>query len=94
MSVYVDNMQAPFRNMVMCHMFADTPLELLAMADRIDVQRKWIQLPPKASWVHFDIALTKRKLAVQAGAIEVEWRDIKRYADKQRTDPAFALYYP
>ena len=42
MSVYVDNMQAPFGNMVMCHMWADTDDELLAMADAIGVQRKWI----------------------------------------------------
>lgn len=80
MTVYVDDMKAAFGNMVMCHMWADTDTELLAMADRIGVQRKWIQGHPElsfgrhrnASWVHFDIALSKRALAVKAGAVETD----------------------
>ena len=64
----------------MCHMWADTVDELLAMADRIGVQRKWIQGHPtlsfgkhrNASWIHFDIAESKRVLAVRHGAIETD----------------------
>ena len=75
MSVYVDDMRAPYKGMVMCHMIADTRDELVAMAERIGVKRKWIQYPdtPKE---HFDICWTKRKLAVQAGAIEVTMREL------------------
>ncbi len=69
MAVYVDDMRASFGRIVMCHMWADTLDELLAMADRIGVQRKWLQQPPKASWVHFDIALSKKALAIKAGAV-------------------------
>lgn len=80
MSVYVDDMKAPFGNMIMCHMWADTDAELLDMADKIGVQRKWIQGHPtlsfgkhrNASWVHFDISLTKRAIAVKLGAIETD----------------------
>lgn len=70
MTVRVDNMRTPFGRMIMCHMMADSDKELLAMADKIGVRRKWHQ-HPGTSRSHFDICLSKRKLAVQAGAIEV-----------------------
>jgi Protein of unknown function (DUF4031) len=69
MSVYVDDMRAPYGRMIMCHMWADSLEELLAMVDKIGVQRRWLQKPPKASWVHFDIALEKKRLAIENGAI-------------------------
>ena len=49
MSVYVDDMEAGFGRMVMCHMWADTLDELLEMADAIGVQRKWLQRPLAAA---------------------------------------------
>ncbi|KAA0571111.1 DUF4031 domain-containing protein [Azospirillum sp. Sh1] len=80
MTVYVDDAIHRFGRMLMCHMWADTEEELLAMADRIEVARKWIQGHPtlshgkhrEASWVHFDIAKGKRELALQAGAIATD----------------------
>lgn len=98
MSVYVDDMKAPFGNMVMCHMWADTDGELLAMADRIGVQRKWIQGHPtlsfgkhrNASWIHFDIALSKRALAVKAGAIETDRYGPVVYTNTLRLQQAIA----
>lgn len=77
MPVYVDDVRHQFGNMVMCHLWADTDEELLAMVDKIGVQRKWIQGHPSlsfgkhrnASWVHFDIALSKKALAISAGAV-------------------------
>lgn len=66
MTVYVDDMRAQYRRMVMCHMLADTDDELHAMAARIGVARKWWQSPEKTSGSHYDIALSKRALAVQA----------------------------
>jgi hypothetical protein len=73
MTVYVDDMRAAYGRLVMCHMIADSEAELIAMADRIGVRRKWHQHPgtPRS---HFDICLTKRALAVQAGAVEITWR--------------------
>lgn len=72
MAVYVDPAVHPFGRMIMCHMWADSEAELMAMADRIGVARKWVQRPPKASWLHFDIAKGKRALAIAAGAIETD----------------------
>lgn len=77
MAVYVDDVRHGFGRMVMCHMWADTDDELLAMADKIGVQRKWIQGHPtlsfgkhrNASWVHFDISLGMKAKALAAGAI-------------------------
>lgn len=85
MSVYVDNMEAGFGRMVMCHMWADTLDELFGMVDAIGVQRKWLQRPlaaatgddprypedarltrgMEASWVHFDIAKSKKAAAIR-----------------------------
>jgi hypothetical protein len=73
MPVYVDNMRASFGRMVMCHMLADTDSELHAMADNIGVARRWHQAPPKHD-SHYDIALSKRAIAVAAGAIEITLR--------------------
>lgn len=79
MSVHVDNARNPFGRLLMCHMWADTRAELFAMADRIGVARRWFQRPATAgcagmdaSWEHFDIAQSKRALAVAAGAIETD----------------------
>lgn len=77
MTVYVDDVAHAFGNMKMCHMWSDSLKELLEMADTIGVQRKWIQGHPtlsfgkhrRASWVHFDIALSKKKLALKHGAV-------------------------
>lgn len=75
MTVYVDDMRAGFGAMVMCHMVADSLDELHAMADQIGVARRWYQGPPLTRMPHYDIALSKRALAVQAGAQEIRWRD-------------------
>lgn len=91
MTVYVDNMEAAFGRMKMCHCWADTREELLAMMDTIGVKRKWFQRPDgaapfgmKASWEHFDIAQTKRALAIQHGAVEVSMFVMAVHANRQQ----------
>ena len=61
--------------MKMSHLVADTTEELLAMVDTIGVDRQWIQFAG-TDREHFDIALAKRALAVQAGAVEVTMREL------------------
>lgn len=84
MAVYVDDMQAAYGRMKMCHMIADTTEELLAMADRIGVARRWLQ-KPGTSHEHFDIAMSKRALAVMAGATEVSRMQLGRIIRAKRT---------
>ena len=71
MAVYVDNMRAQFGRMIMCHMLADSDEDLHAMADCIGVARRWHQKPGTYR-SHYDIALSKRAMAVKAGAVEID----------------------
>lgn len=77
--IYVDDMylseMGRFRRMKMSHLIADTEAELLAMVDKIGVARRWRQGTPDRD-DHFDIALSKRALAVRFGAIEIPWRTL------------------
>ena len=79
MTVYVDDSENRFRRMKMCHMLADTPDELHAMADRIGVARKWYQ--GQASTPHYDICKSKSKLAVKYGAVEIDRRKLINLLD-------------
>jgi hypothetical protein len=88
MTVYVDDMRAKYGSMVMCHMIADTEAELHAMAARIGVAGKWYQRD------HYDIALSKRALAVAAGAQEITWRDCLLMSVHRRRNPSAPLVTP
>lgn len=79
----VDDMKAPFGRMVMCHMMADTTEELLEMADRIGVDRKWLQ-NPGTKREHFDICKSKRALAIQHGAQEVTMEGVMDLMRRKR----------
>lgn len=69
MAVYVDDVKLPYGDMIMCHMWADSLMELLAMADSIGLERRWLQRPPHSSWIHFDICRSKKMLALKNGAL-------------------------
>lgn len=92
MSCYVDQGRYPYGRMIMCHLIADTPEELHAMADRIGIARKWFQDAGKASFPHYDIALTKRAAAIGAGAIECDRNTF--VAHIRRLRPAWGVYGP
>ncbi|ASD50489.1 hypothetical protein FDI24_gp208 [Acidovorax phage ACP17] len=77
MAVYVDDMHLTpmgrLGRMKMCHMVADTEEELHAMAEQLGV-RQWYQYPEKSRYPHYDIAMSKRALAVQLGAKEISMK--------------------
>jgi hypothetical protein len=89
MAVYVDDMYklsiGQFGRMKMSHMIADSHEELVEMADKIGVQRKWIQykgLPNE----HFDVSMSARKKAVENGAIEISYRELGEMVMKRRKE--------
>lgn len=92
MSVYVDRARNGYGRMIMCHMIADTLDELHAMADAIGIASRWFQAAPPASFPHYDIAQSKRALAVARGAIECDRSTI--VAHMRRLRPAFGVYGP
>lgn len=62
----------------MSHMIADTEEELHAMADTIGLNRKWYQQD------HYDVTMTLRKKAIEAGAIPITLRELSAKAMKRR----------
>lgn len=79
MAVYVDPLRnyggsATFRWKHSCHLFADTEEELHAFAKKIGMKRSWFQ--GEARLPHYDLNARRRQAAVQAGAVEVTWREV------------------
>lgn len=95
MTVYVDDMHKTelgrFGRMKMCHMLADTDAELHAMADVIGVSRRWWQSPEKTSGSHYDIAMSKRALAIQSGAVEITLRQASAMNLRRRIEGQLGL---
>lgn len=81
MPVYVDKARNGYGRMLMCHMVADSLDELHAMADAIGIKRKWFQ---SESHPHYDICQSKRKLAIQNGAVEVGRQELVALIRKHR----------
>lgn len=75
MTVYVDDMNASYGRMKMCHMIADSRQELLDMATAIGVDHKWLQHQGTYK-EHFDIAKSKKALAVKNGAVAITQREL------------------
>lgn len=89
--VYVDDMydtkkygnMGQFGRMKMSHMMADTKEELLTMADKIGVNRKWIQKEGTPS-EHFDVSMSARKKAIEYGAKAITLREMGDYLMKRK----------
>lgn len=72
MTVYVDDMDHPFKGMLMSHMIADTDEELHVMADKIGMSRLRWQAPPQHP-SHYDINQPMKLLALHYGARQINW---------------------
>jgi hypothetical protein len=75
--VYVDSANIRFKGQSYCHMATDGDVaELHAMAAKVGLRRSWFQ--SKSSLPHYDVAPSKRALAVQYGAVEVNCLELVR----------------
>lgn len=77
MTCYVDNPRNKYGRMRMAHLCADSTAELLAMAARIGLKKQWLQNAGKWS-EHFDVAQSKRRAALAAGAVPVTSKELVR----------------
>jgi hypothetical protein len=78
LAVYVDRLQsypdAGLRFTEFCHLLADTPDELHAMADALAMPRRFFQDHPWR-W-HYDLPAHLRDQAVHLGAVELTTREV------------------
>ncbi|MEX3983713.1 DUF4031 domain-containing protein [Paraburkholderia sp. EG287A] len=88
MAVYVDDMylysMGRLGRLKCSHMIADTDEELHAMAARIGIARKHWQSPQKTSGSHYDIAMSKRALAINAGAVAISMKQLAAMNARRR----------
>ena len=85
MSVYVDPINnyggsSTFKWNKSCHMYADTISELHVMAVKIGLKLCWFQ---DKSLKHYDLTESKRKLALQHGAIETEHKHMLGFIERK-----------
>jgi hypothetical protein len=80
MSVYVDPLiDYGWKLGPSCHMTADSIEELNSFAVKIGMKTSWLQHSAR-EMPHYDLVASKRKLAVQNGAIELSMREAgKKY---------------
>lgn len=84
MTVYVDCSTHPLGRMVMCHMIADCTEELRAMASRLGLRETWIQKEGTYQ-EHFDVCATKRRRAIDLGAVPLSNRKLAELVIARRT---------
>ena len=64
-----------------CHMFADTENELHVMADKLWLKRSWFQ---RGTVDHYDLTPSKRRRAVQLGALSLTRKAEAKFIRKHR----------
>ncbi|MEM1167530.1 MAG: DUF4031 domain-containing protein [Cyanobacteria bacterium P01_H01_bin.35] len=82
--IYVDDCKNKFHNMVMSHMTADSSEELMIFATTVlKLKPEWVQC--RGTWKeHFDVSQTKRKMAIENGAIAMNRIDYIRMVKKKK----------
>jgi hypothetical protein len=76
MSVFVDKLVSTKKSKrwpfgYACHLGADTDQELMAFAEKIGLNKSWLQNGTVAMNAHFDLTFSMRRRAVAVGAEEL-----------------------
>jgi hypothetical protein len=71
------------------HMLSNNIFALHAMADAIGLKRRWFQ---RKSFLHYDLTASKRKMAISAGAVEIEFGEIPGDVLMMRSNGTFRRY--
>ena len=72
MSIYVDALRR-VKGRLWCHLLADSVEELHGFAQGVGIKRRWFQ---DHRHPHYDLSPTRRRQAVERGAIEVTTREL------------------
>ena len=81
--LYVDHVRIPFRGMLMSHLVADTPEELLTAQTSLSIPKGSIQYP--GTWKeHLDVSESKRTLAIRMGAQPISGRQLVQITRTKR----------
>lgn len=73
MAIYVDFLiDYGWKLGASCHMYADTLDELNEFATSIGLKPQWVD--KKGLLLHYDLVATKRKIAINKGAVEIQTR--------------------
>jgi len=81
-TVYVDDFFAAYGRLKMCQLLVGIGEELHAMADAIGVDRRQHQNTISGS--HYDIAKSKRVLAIFLGAVPITYRQAAMMTKRRR----------
>lgn len=85
--IFVDRRMSKIENMSMSRMFADSPLELDAMAARLGLDPTW-KLQAGTPVEHYLLTSGKRMIAVRNGAVLMSTEDvIERVRRRERGEP-------
>ncbi len=85
--VYVDDMKATYGRMIMCHMIADSDIELHQMADCLGINRKWFQKN------HYDVSLLKKEMAIKNGAVLITQKQCAAMLTRLKTTGSLGTPY-
>lgn len=83
MAVYVDNSMIAHKGRRWCHLTTDSAEgleELHEFAAKLGLRREWFQERPQWWFCHYDVTASKRRQAIELGAVDETWQEAAQRA--------------